>query len=687
MTPPDNRLRTARVASIAAPLVIAALLLAIGLGGFGLWDPLETSHLGARTFAGAAGTPSVGDALARAGAGWSGHEELGARLPSAALALFAALVLGITVLALGGHRLAFLASIALIGAPVFLFNGRQVTGGAPLLAGETLAFGGLALLAFWESRRAVPIGIVTALIGLAAATLSSGSLMGAAVPAGTIFAALAVSPRAGTSSSRRRAVLIATATLFVVGAAAFALASMAPWDAPLLTAGIAAKRPASVDCAAAVGQLAYGWFPWSALLPVLFLSATRTSEEDPKRRALLSITVAGIALGMLAQILFTAQHGSSPLFLALPVALGVALVLDDFEKIGEERFAAVVVLVAAAVILRDFAQDPSTILAGYGAALKAPEPFKPAAHAAIAASPFLLLVLVAGFLRGGEAGLRGARVRALAPIAAAAFGGFVALNMVPGLSVHFSPKHVLQAYERFAKAKEPLAVFGAASPIPDAKVLKGSDELVEWLSGSGRVFALLPPRELARIDKEYRAARGDHVFVLDASSSRLILATSAPASGERNVNPIAEHVRSTPFPKAPRHAREVNFDNRISLLGWQVDSPAGADTLKRGADFTLTTFWRCTGAVPQSYDVFVHIDGAGPRINADHTPVGDVYPTQYWKEGDYIRDVYKGTIASYQEAGSYTIRTGLFKGGTRLTVVGDPSATENSVVLGKIRLQ
>ncbi|MCK9459857.1 MAG: hypothetical protein M0R80_09495 [Proteobacteria bacterium] len=686
MTPLDNRPRIAAAASVLAPLVIAALLLSVGLGEFGLWEPHETARLQAGKAAGP-GMPSIGDALARLGAGWDGHEESGARLPSAALALLAVAVLGLAALSLAGRRVAFLAAITFVGAPLFLLHGRQVTGAAPLLLGETLAFAGLALLAFGDGRRAIAAGAIAALVGLFVATWCGGTLMGVAVPAATIFVALAGAGDASPSAARRRAMLIATVALSAAGAAAFAFAVARGWDAPLLTAGLAAK-PASIDCAATVGQLAYGWFPWSALLPLLFLPTDDAAEEDPRRRAIRILAVAGIAIGATAQIFFRSRHGSAPLFLVVPVALGAALVLEDLERTGSRRrFAAVVVLAAVGVMLRDFAQEPAAILSGYGFALKAPEPFKPAVHAAIAAAPFVLLVAAAGFLRGADTGLRGARVRLLATVAAAAFGGYVALNMVPSLSVHFSPKHVLESYDRFAKKGEPLAVYGSSTPVPGAEVLSRADELLAWLSRPARVFALVPPQELPRLDSEYRAARGEHVFVLDASSSRLLLATSLPAAKERNVNPIAEHVRSEPFPTAPRNVREVDFEGKLRLLGWEVASKAGKDALQQGADFTLTTYWRCTAAIPQSYSFFVHIDGAGPRINGDHTPVGGAYPTQYWKEGDYIRDVFKGQIPGYQKKGSYTIRMGLFHGDTRLKVIGDPTAAESSVPLGKIRLE
>lgn len=686
MNSPVNRRRLELIACLFAPMAAIVVMLLAGLGDFGMWEPHETQHVQRAPAADGAGAFSIGDALAAAGAGTLGRRETGARLPSAAIAFVAALALGLAALSLGGRRAAFFALLALLGAPAFLFHGRQATGGAPLLAAETLAFAGLAVAALGEGRRTAIAGIAAAAIGLPVAMLCAGSIVGIAVPTGALAVALAAGGTIATP--RRRWSFAASIALCVAGIAAYAIAAGTGADLPAITAGLAAK-PAPVDCAAALGQLAYGWFPWVALLPIALLAPAGGRDEDERRRSIRAFAIAGVALGVVGQTFHAALHGPSPMFLAVPVAFGAALALEDLEKSVEpQRFAALAAIAAALVLARDFAQEPSAILTSYAMpSLKPPDVFRPFIGAALASAPFLLLLVVAGFVRGGDGLLRRTRVRALAPVAAIAFGGFLAFSLTPELSVHFSPKHALQAYERFASKGEPLAVYGAPSPEPNGKVLKTRAALVEWLSRRDRVFALLPPRELAQIDQEYRAARGEHVFVLDTASARLILATSRPTSEERNLNPIARDVSSEPFPGAPANPMQVNFDDKLTLIGWEVESPAGKGALKRGAAYTLTIYWRCVARVPRSYKAFVHIDGKGPRIHADHEPLGGAYPTQHWNPGDYVRDVYHGTIAAVQETGQYTIRTGLFRGDTRLGVVGLPPSQENSVLLGAVPLK
>jgi 4-amino-4-deoxy-L-arabinose transferase-like glycosyltransferase len=686
MNSPMNRHRIELLACFLAPSAAVAVMLTAGLGSFGMWEPHETQHVQNASALTSAGAFSLGDSLSSAGASALGNRDVGARLPSAALAFIAALGVGLTALVLGGRRFSLFALLALVSAPVFLFHGRQATGGAPLLASETLAFAGLALAALGEGRLTAVGGIAAAAIGLPVATLCAGSIIGIAVPTGSIAVAL-LSSGARTTERRKRA-LVASAVLCAGGIAAFSIVAAIGAQIPAITAGLA-EKPAPVDCSTALGQLAYGWFPWIALLPVALIGRAGAPEEDARRRAIRALAVGGVALGLVGQTFYTALHGSSPLFLAVPVAFGTALALEDLEASAQpQRFAALAAIAAVLVMARDFAQQPSAILTAYALpSLKAPDVFKPFVGTIIAAAPFLVFVIVAGFVRGGEGVLRRMRVRVLAPVAAIAFGGFVAFSLVPELSVHFSPKHALQAYERFATKGEPLAVFGAPSPEPGGKVLGSRGELVSWLSRKDRVFALLPPRELPQVDQEYRAARGEHVFVLDMASTRLILATSRPKPKERSVNPIARDVSSTPFPNAPANPMQVNFDDKLTLLGWDVESPAGKGALKRGAEFTLTFYWHCEARVPRSYKAFVHIDGKGPRINGDHEPLDGAYPTQNWNAGDYVRDVFHGSVAAVQESGAYTIRTGLFRGSSRLAVVGLPPAQENSVLLGTVQLK
>jgi hypothetical protein len=90
--------------------------------------------------------------------------------------------------------------------------------------------------------------------------------------------------------------------------------------------------------------------------------------------------------------------------------------------------------------------------------------------------------------------------------------------------------------------------------------------------------------------------------------------------------------------------------------------------------------------VGKDYKIFMHIDGPGGRIHGDHDPFDNKFPTSKWSEGDYLKEVYKKKIPVFQGAGEYTIRMGLFKGAKRMTVKDEPTAKDNSVLIGKFVL-
>jgi hypothetical protein len=272
------------------------------------------------------------------------------------------------------------------------------------------------------------------------------------------------------------------------------------------------------------------------------------------------------------------------------------------------------------------------------------------------------------------------------PLATVAIGGYVCFALVPGLSVDLSSRHVVETYKRFTEEGAPLAVLGPRPPI-EAEKLTTERDLLDWLRRDERVFAMFPPARLASIDRAYRQKEGRHVFVLDAESARFMLATSDPRKGEQNLNPLAAYVFSEPFDPPPAREKRVNFDDKITLLGWELRSEGGEPHLEQGKEFELTSYWRSEARVTRDYKVFIHIDGAGPRIHGDHMPVKDLFPTREWRPGDYIKDVYKGDVPLYQAKGRYRIRIGLYKGKTRMKVVDEPTAKENAVVLGHVELK
>ena len=70
---------------------------------------------------------------------------------------------------------------------------------------------------------------------------------------------------------------------------------------------------------------------------------------------------------------------------------------------------------------------------------------------------------------------------------------------------------------------------------------------------------------------------------------------------------------------------EANFDDKVKYLGYDLTSyPDG--TVAAFDNVTITHYWECTAKLSGDYQVFVHIDGMGNRINGDHDPAG-AYPT------------------------------------------------------------
>jgi hypothetical protein len=380
------------------------------------------------------------------------------------------------------------------------------------------------------------------------------------------------------------------------------------------------------------------------------------------------------------------------LFLAVPMSLAVALVLTRLERAPTPTVLAGLFAAAAlAVLIRDFAQKPAAILEPLAwDGIPLPKEFKPIMATAIAASPFAALLALSAFVGAGEpeaSRWRRWRTMALAPLAALAVGGYVSFVLVPGLSVDLSSRHVVEAFRSFADEGAPLGVYGPNRPPVKAEKLRTQTDLIDWLQRDERVFAMFPPKNLAPINRAYRQQAGRHVFVLDAESDRFMLATNRPRKDERDQNPIAAFVSSKPFDPAPAKPHQVNFDDKVTFLGWELRSETGKPHLQRGKAFDLISYWRCDDTMSKDYKVFIHIDGAGPRIHGDHMPVRDMYPTREWRAGDYIKDVYKGDVPLYQAKGSYRVRIGLYKGKSRMKILDEPTAKENAVNLGRIDLK
>jgi hypothetical protein len=288
-------------------------------------------------------------------------------------------------------------------------------------------------------------------------------------------------------------------------------------------------------------------------------------------------------------------------------------------------------------------------------------------------APLLVAALIFGlpWLRYGFSRLGAARI-VVVSMSALTVGAFVSLSFQPELSRHFSPKSVFDTYEELAHdSPGPLVAHGVSTSssrfYTDAIVerIDDRDALLELLGEGAQRWVILEAERLPELNRAYRRAYGRHLYVADAAGARLLLASAMPIEGRPNESFIADTVLDDA--PEPEHRVGATFDEYIELIGYDLELPE-SDSVGAGQRFTLTWYWKAIGEVPTGYEVFVHIDGNGLRLNGDHGPVADRYPTRLWEPGDIVVDTQTLSVPPNFRPGDYTIHVGLFKGSKRLEV-------------------
>ena len=676
--------------SLVGCAIFTAVLLFANLGQFGLFEPQELEMLETNETTGSGAVfRQIEQQLVALGKQAFGPSELGLRAPVAVLGLVTALLLFGIVFALSNVKLALIGTAFYVATPFFIFHAKQLTGGMPPYFAELAAMGGLALMLNHPKSWLRRSGGVLALLGLGLGCMARGVLIGGAYPLLTVATASLIIRKPSEQDTPRQILLpalLVSAGVLLVGAF-FSTVHFSESDISWITGGIAPhiKKPWTFDFA--LEQIVYGWYPWIAFLPIVVAPLFEDSAEDDPRLFLRAISLLGLVFGYIGQVFSLDINGLVPASVGLPIAIGIAVAIDDMMRV--ERPDRLLVFISAAMLtlmIRDFAQNNQTLLYGYGFdKINIPEKqFTHVIQAGLFTIPFALLILTAFWAKSRWQERAFSVFTCLSPLI---FGGFLSFGMVPGLAVQLSSKHAVEVYEKFRTDNEPLAVYGNARLSADAETLKSTQDVVAWLSRDERVFVVFPPDRLADLDHRVRGKTGRHIHVLDAESDRFYVATSKPKKTEKNRNPIAPFVQSEPFSDGPSHEMSVNFDDVVTLIGWNLESDGEDDRLEKGKTMTFTSYWRVDKRFSANYKIFMHIDGPGGRIHGDHEPFGGKLPTSQWQKGDYIKEVYEKQIPLYQGSGKYTIRMGLYKNSGRLSVKNEPTAEENSVLITSIMLE
>lgn len=267
------------------------------------------------------------------------------------------------------------------------------------------------------------------------------------------------------------------------------------------------------------------------------------------------------------------------------------------------------------------------------------------------------------------------------------FAGWCGFYLIPSLSLHMSNKALFEVFHRCRGGNEKLAQYqvsgrGAAYYNKgQVEAINNQGQLFDLLRSKQRWFILVPAGNLGPIDQAAREQQVKYFVLDDRSSQYLLLSNHLEGKCAEDRNPLLRFRLSTP-PK-PRKVITANFENKVKLLGYDVD-----DTVTRGGKFQITLYFQVLGRVPAGYKLFIHFDQPAHRFHGDHEPLAGKLPTQYWLPGDYIVDPHQVDIPLITTpGGDYTMYMGFWLGSQRLKVVEGPNDGVNRVRLGTLRVR
>ena len=307
--------------------------------------------------------------------------------------------------------------------------------------------------------------------------------------------------------------------------------------------------------------------------------------------------------------------------------------------------------------------------------------------------------------------------------------GFVVMAggvWVPSLSHHLSQRGLLETYEAHKGQGEALATYQVSTHqasyyFSDIDKIPNITELKRRFQADERVFVVLPRDRLASLNYEVRKGTKPrrNLHVIDDRSSRYVLASNLLREGEDERSQIAWAIldeRPRPvYQLAPLNEKKERqfpqFDKKLQILGYEVyhqdevdkwgnpsteatealsalKKAGGRPVYKAGEKLVIRYYFKVLRRVTSSQKVFLHVDLPGNRINGDHVPVNEQFPTNYWLPGDYVVDTQWLAIEPGSQAGIYTMYMGFFLGSRRMAVT-PPSGHDGSdrVKLGQIEVE
>lgn len=130
----------------------------------------------------------------------------------------------------------------------------------------------------------------------------------------------------------------------------------------------------------------------------------------------------------------------------------------------------------------------------------------------------------------------------------------------------------------------------------------------------------------------------------------------SPTAADHQVN-LLTRPRNFKMPDSIGHPLEVVFDQKIELLGYDLDPKPRLP----GQPIDITTYWRSLQTMNRGYIGSFHLlDNTLTMWGQSDSPLGSDYPTVLWSPGEVITSVYKLPVNSFVAAGQYTIKLSVY---------------------------
>ena len=321
-------------------------------------------------------------------------------------------------------------------------------------------------------------------------------------------------------------------------------------------------------------------------------------------------------------------------------------------------------------------------------------------------------------------------------IAGVAFTTGYAWTLLPGLSLHYSQKHLLVriadaggagndktgAPRTFSHGSgrssgdsnfylqsmpaidDRTAVLDllAGKPVQTRITLYGEGGTREVKLEPLQRFVVVPRDGFSELNHAFRLAyEGRHVPVLDAASSRLVLCATSLKSGQENQNWIQKALLTpAAFAALPgvKHL-DANFENAIHLVGYQLAEYSVA----RAQKYRMTFYWKVAKPTSTSWKLFMHphplhLDRwplTQPDPSEDENkPCAGCFQTNHWQQGDIIVDSFDQEVPLGTNAGPNEIILGWYNpsSDTRMNLIsatGDGvfKHSDNRVTIGHLQVR